>query len=166
MSSEPGRRRSSSAASQPVARPLTSEINPATPLRPCAATASKFLFAQGSAVLCLHHDTLVVERRFEKHRQPVILLSVDNVSERGAGRLVLSYDIEGTVIIWDLFLGEEIVRFKYRQTLTAAAWMKNGQVVLGMRLPFARRHATDWARRRFRRTIESFRARRLPIDAL
>ncbi|MCJ1446717.1 MAG: hypothetical protein MMC23_007223 [Stictis urceolatum] len=100
-------------------------------LQPCAATASIFLFAQGKSIVCLHHDTLAIERRFEKHKQPVILLEVDNVSERGAGRLVMSYDEEQTAIVWDLFTGDEITRFASFDPLKVAAWMKNGNVAFG-----------------------------------
>ena len=102
------------------------------PDQPCAATASLFLFAQGRSILCLHHDTLAVERRFEKHKQAVVLISVDNVSERGAGRLVVSYDGERTAIVWDLFTGDEIARFASYEQIKVAAWMKNGNVAFGM----------------------------------
>ena len=99
---------------------------------PCAATASIFLFAQGSSILCLHHDTLAIERRFERHKERVTLLSVDNVSERGAGRLVVSYDAGQTAIVWDLFTGDEIARFVSYERIRVAAWMKNGNVAFGM----------------------------------
>ncbi|KAL8939737.1 MAG: hypothetical protein Q9211_002607 [Gyalolechia sp. 1 TL-2023] len=78
---------------------------------PCAATASIFLYAQGSSIICLHHDTLAIDRRFESHKERILFLSVDNVSERGAGRLVVSYDASQTAIVWDLFTGDEIARF-------------------------------------------------------
>ena len=83
-------------------------------------------------MLCLHHDTLAVERRFEKHKEKVVLLSVDNISERGAGRLVVSYDAEQTAIIWDLFTGDEIARFASFEPLKVAAWMRNGNIAFGM----------------------------------
>jgi WD40 repeat protein len=89
------------------------------------------LFAQGSTIVCLHHDTLAVERRFTKHKERVELVAVDNVSERGAGRLVFSYDSDETALVWDLFSGEEIARFSTFQKLKVAAWQKNGNVAFG-----------------------------------
>jgi hypothetical protein len=103
-------------------------------LQPCAATASIFLFAQGKSIICLHHDSLEVERRFEKHKDRVVLLSVDNASERGAGRLVVSYDAEQNAIVWDLFTGDEIARFVSYEHLKVAAWMKNGIVAFGQHI--------------------------------
>ncbi|KAL4923150.1 uncharacterized protein BDV17DRAFT_277879 [Aspergillus undulatus] len=97
----------------------------------CASTASLFLYAQGSAILCLHHDTLALERRFENHKEDILFISVDNVSERGAGRLVLSYDASKTAIIWDLFTGSVIARFASFEELKAASWMKDGNVAFG-----------------------------------
>jgi hypothetical protein len=97
----------------------------------CASTASLFLYAQGSAILCLHHDTLALERRFENHKEDVVFISVDNVSERGAGRLVVSYDASKTAIIWDLFTGSVIARFASFEELKAASWMRNGNVAFG-----------------------------------
>jgi hypothetical protein len=136
MSLGHARRRSTSSAGKNL-RPLLSSPNESLidtqpDFQPCAATASIFLFAQGCTIYCLHHDTLTVERKFEKHRQPVILLSVDNVSERGAGRLVVSYDVERTAIVWDLFTGDEITRFASFKPLKVAAWMKNGNIAFGM----------------------------------
>ncbi|KAH7187854.1 hypothetical protein BKA60DRAFT_473176, partial [Fusarium oxysporum] len=98
---------------------------------PCAATASMFLYAQGSSVVCCHHDTLTIERRFSRHAAEVHLLAVDNHSEAGGGRLVVSYDIGQTAIVWDLMTGDEISRFACRNHLTVAAWMKNGNVAFG-----------------------------------
>ena len=98
----------------------------------CASTASLFLYAQGSAILCLHHDTLALERRFENHKDDIIFISVDNVSERGAGRLVISYDASKTAIIWDLFTGSVIARFASFEQLKAASWMRNGNVAFGI----------------------------------
>lgn len=100
-------------------------------LEPCAATASHFLFAQGSVITCLHHDTLALERRFESHEDEVCLISVDNISERGAGRLVVSYDSGQTAIVWDLFSGTTIVRFSAFEDLQVASWMRNGSVAFG-----------------------------------
>lgn len=127
------RQRSSSSSSRPQIRSTT----PVTPFRPdedfepCAATASIFLYAQGSSVICLHHDTLAIDRRFELHKDRILFLSVDNVSERGAGRLVVSYDAGQTAIVWDLFTGDEIARFASFETIRVAAWMKNGNIAFG-----------------------------------
>ncbi|KAJ5587184.1 uncharacterized protein N7459_002949 [Penicillium hispanicum] len=98
---------------------------------PCASTASLFLYAQGSVILCLHHDTLAVERRFTSHRNTIDFISVDNVSERGAGRLVVSYDASQTAIVWDIFTGTEVARFASFEHLRVASWMRNGNVAFG-----------------------------------
>ena len=135
------RPRSVSSGTRSLARPTTPAATPGFDapceddklgFQPCAATASIFLYASGKSILCLHHDTLAVERRFERHKAPVTLLCVDNVSERGAGRLVVSYDAEQTTIVWDLFTGEEITRFASYQPMKVAAWMKNGNIAFGM----------------------------------
>jgi len=104
---------------------------------PCAATASTFLYTQGSSILCLHHDTLAIDRRFQRHQEQILLVSVDNVSERGAGRLVVSYDGGQTAIVWDLFTGDEIARFASYEQIRVAAWMRNGNVAFGMPSPGA-----------------------------
>ena len=101
-------------------------------LEPCAATASLFLYAQGSVITCLRHGTLAVERRFENHEHEVRLISVDNVSERGAGVLVVSYDTGQTAFIWDLLSGMTIARFSAFEDLRVAAWMRNGNVAFGI----------------------------------
>ena len=98
---------------------------------PCAATASLFLYAQGAAILCLHHDTLALERRFQRHAEPIVFIAVDNVSERGAGRQVVSYDAGQTAIVWDLGTGEELARFASYDRIRVAAWMRNGNVAFG-----------------------------------
>ncbi|KAJ5945658.1 hypothetical protein N7454_002497 [Penicillium verhagenii] len=98
---------------------------------PCAATASLFLYTQDTTILCLHHDTLAVERRFTSHQENIEFISVDNVSERGAGRLVVSYDIGQTAIVWDIFTGTEIARFASFEHLRVASWMRNGNVAFG-----------------------------------
>lgn len=98
---------------------------------PCAATASMFLYAQGSSIVCCHHDTLTIERRFSRHSDEVQLLAVDNHSEVGAGRFVVSYDAGQTAIVWDLMTGDEVTRFASYDHLTAAAWMRNGNVAFG-----------------------------------
>jgi hypothetical protein len=102
-----------------------------TDLEPCAATPSLFLYAQGSLILCLHHDTLALERRFAGHREAIQLIFVDIVSERDAGRLVVSYDIGQTAIVWDLFTGDEKARFASYEQIKVAAWMRNGNVAFG-----------------------------------
>lgn len=99
---------------------------------PCAATASMFLYAQGNSVVCAHHDTLTIERRFSRHTEEIQLLAVDTVSEKGAGRLVVSYDAGQTAIVWDCMTGDEIARFASYENLTVAAWMRNGNVAFGM----------------------------------
>lgn len=98
---------------------------------PTAATGSMFLYAQGNSVVCCHHDTLTIERRFTRHSDEVQLLAVDNQSDLGAGRLVVSYDAGQTAIVWDIMSGEEVARFASYEHLTAAAWMKNGNVAFG-----------------------------------
>lgn len=98
---------------------------------PTAATASMFLYAQGNSVVCCHHDTLTIERRFSRHSDEVQILAVDNQSELGAGRLVVSYDAGQTAIVWDIMSGEEVARFASYEHLTAAAWMRNGNVAFG-----------------------------------
>ncbi|KYK55357.1 uncharacterized protein DCS_07320 [Drechmeria coniospora] len=100
-------------------------------LNPCAATASMFLYAQGSSVVCCHHDTLTIDRRFSRHAEEIQLLAVDNHSEMGAGRLVVSYDAGQTAIVWDLMTGDEMARFASYDHLTATAWMRNGNVAFG-----------------------------------
>ncbi|KAJ4399612.1 hypothetical protein N0V85_005966 [Neurospora sp. IMI 360204] len=98
---------------------------------PCAATASMFLYAQGSSIVCCHHDSLTIERRFARHTEEVQLLAVDNQSEMGTGRLVVSYDAGQTAIVWDLMTGDEVARFASYENLTCAAWMRNGNVAFG-----------------------------------
>lgn len=98
---------------------------------PCAATASIFLYCEDTDIICLHHDTLAIERRFESHKERILFVAVDNISERGAGRLVVSYDASQTAIVWDLFSGDEIARFASYEPIRVAAWMKNGNVAFG-----------------------------------
>lgn len=104
---------------------------------PCAATASMFLYVQGTTVVCAHHDTLKIERRFSRHTEEIQLLAVDNVSERGAGRLVVTYDAGQTAIVWDCMTGDEVTRFASYENLTVAAWMRNGNVAFGEELVVA-----------------------------
>ncbi|KAI0385642.1 hypothetical protein F5Y04DRAFT_189471 [Hypomontagnella monticulosa] len=98
---------------------------------PTAATASMLLYGQGNSVVVAHHDSLTIERRFSRHSAEVHLLAVDTQSEIGAGRLVVSYDAEMTAIVWDLMTGDEVARFASYETLTCAAWMRNGNVAFG-----------------------------------
>ncbi|KAJ9247944.1 hypothetical protein DTO195F2_8983 [Paecilomyces variotii] len=111
--------------------PMTPQSQISDPFEPCASTASLFLYAQGPVILSLHHDTLAIERRFTQHGENIDFISVDNVSERGAGRLVVSYDVGQTAIVWDLFTGSEIARFASFEHLRVAAWMRNGTVAFG-----------------------------------
>jgi WD40 repeat protein len=112
----------------------TSTMPATKPIRffdPCAATGSMFLYAQGSTVVCSHHDTLTIERVFASHNDEVQLLAVDNQSEIGSGRHVVTSDAGSTTIVWDLMTGNEVSRFASYEHLTAAAWMRNGNVAFG-----------------------------------
>lgn len=116
----------------PATTTVTAHTIPSTPpLQPCAASSSLFLFAQGPSVLCVQHDTLEVERRFERHSKDVTLLSVDNSSEMGYGRVV-SIDASREAIVWDFRDGEEIARFSPFEEIRVAAWMRNGHLSCGM----------------------------------
>lgn len=121
----------SATPSSSAALPRSPQLPGTDSLLSCAATAAYFLFAQGSSILSLHHDTLALDRRFEGHESDVTLVSVDNVSEKGAGRLVVSYDTAQTGIVWDLFTGNEISRFASFELIRVAAWMRNGNVAFG-----------------------------------
>lgn len=98
---------------------------------PCAATSSMFLYAQGNTIVVCRHDTLAIERRFASHSEEVQLIAIDNQSDIGAGRLVVSYDAGQTAIVWDLMTGQEHARFASYEDLTCAAWMRNGNVAFG-----------------------------------
>lgn len=100
---------------------------------PCAATGSFFLYAQRNVILVLHHDTLAIERRFELHREDVKWIAVDNVSERGAGRLAASYDSGHSAIVWDILTGREIARFAAYEEINTAQFMRNGNIAFGKR---------------------------------
>jgi hypothetical protein len=89
---------------------------------------------EGNSVVVAHHDSLTIERRFSRHSAEVQLLAVDTQSEIGAGRFVVSYDVDMTAIVWDLMTGEEVARFASYENLTCAAWMRNGNVAFGMLL--------------------------------
>ena len=98
---------------------------------PCTATPSLFLYAQANVIRCLHHDTLAIERKFEKHKGDVLVLSADNVSESGAGRMVTSYDDKERVIVWDLLTGDEVAEFSAYENILVASWMRDGSVAYG-----------------------------------
>ena len=123
-------KRSAGVRATPPPTTLTPE-NPDEQFEPCAATASFFLYAQRNLVLVLHHDTLAIERRFDLHREDVLWVSVDNASERGSGRLVVSYDAGNTAIVWDILTGSEIARFSAYEQMKVASFMRNGNIAFG-----------------------------------
>lgn len=130
----PAQHRSASTSSRPPPLRSVTPIDPRTndfEFEPCASTAYTFLFAQGSSVICLHHDTLALDRKFELHKEKILILSVDVVSDRGAGRYVVSYDAGQTAIVWDVGNGNEIARFASYEPIKVAAWMKNGNIAFG-----------------------------------
>ncbi|GAB7361712.1 hypothetical protein MBLNU230_g1759t1 [Neophaeotheca triangularis] len=100
-------------------------------LEPCAATASFLLYAQRNLVLCVHHDTLAIERRFDAHKEDIVWIAVDNVSDRGAGRLAASHDKGNTTLVWDLFTGGIVGTFTSYEEMKVATWMRNGNLALG-----------------------------------
>ncbi|GAB7343107.1 hypothetical protein MBLNU457_1185t1 [Dothideomycetes sp. NU457] len=123
--------------SGPIARTIGPPAPTLTPenldrqFEPCAATATHLLRAEANVILCLKHDSLAIERRFDKHREHIAWIAVDNVSERGAGRLAVSYDIGNTAIIWDISTGGEVARFSAYEEIRVAAWMRNGNLAFG-----------------------------------
>ena len=128
-----GSRSSDRALAQQTAVPP--ETTQGSDFEPCAATASFFIHAQRNVIFLLHHDTLAIERRFEKHREDVLLISADNVSENGSGRLVVSYDASQTAIVWDIFNGEETARFASYEHIRVASWMRDGSIAFGTPVP-------------------------------
>lgn len=98
---------------------------------PCAATASFLLYAQRNVILVLHHDTLAIERRFDLHREDVSWIVTDNASERGSGRLAVSYDTGNTAIVWDILNGGEVARFSAYEHIKTASFMRNGNIAFG-----------------------------------
>ena len=131
------RQRSSSSGTKPMLRSAT-PIDPRVTdvdFEACAATASYFIYTQGPTILCLHHDSLAIERRFDGgkdgHEEPIVFICADSVSERGAGRLIVSYDAGKVAIVWDLFTGQQVARFGSYHTIGAAAWMRNGNIAFG-----------------------------------
>lgn len=119
-------------SSRPVPPPISlTPENDDPRFEPCAATASFLLYAQRNVILVLHHDTLAIERRFELHREDVVWIAVDNTSERGSGRLAVSYDDGNTAIVWDILSGSEIARFSAYERMKVAAFMRNGNIAFG-----------------------------------
>ena len=82
-------------------------------------------------MLVLHHDTLAIERRFDLHREDVLWIAVDNASDRGSGRLAVSYDAGNTAIVWDILTGGEISRFSAYEHIKVASFMRNGNIAFG-----------------------------------
>lgn len=100
-------------------------------LQPCASTSSLFLFAQGSDILILRHDSLVLHRRFDAHNANITLIAADTCSEDGQGQ-VISLDEEKEAVVWDSMTGEEISRFTAYEEIRVATFMRNGTIALGM----------------------------------
>ncbi|KAF4459215.1 WD domain-containing [Fusarium albosuccineum] len=98
-------------------------------LVPCSATVYKFLYAQRHSILCSEHGSLVIERRFDGHKEDVKLLVADNTSDEG--RLVVSYDASQTAIVWDSATGGDVMQFASFEEITAAAWVRDGKVAVG-----------------------------------
>lgn len=131
------RHRSRSTASKPTAQryepppPTLTPENIEQEFEPCASTASFLLYSQRNVVLVLHHDTLAIERRFDLHLEDVLWIQVDNISERGSGRLAVSYDAGNTAIVWDLLTGGEVARFSSYEHIRIASFMRNGNIAFG-----------------------------------
>lgn len=121
--------RTSDNASAQLQKPQLDDIQ--NQFEPCAATASYFLHAQRNVVFVLHYDTLAIERKFEQHREDVLLIAADNLSEQGAGRHVVSYDASQRAIVWNLLTGEEVARFDSYEPIKVATWMRNGGIAFG-----------------------------------
>lgn len=98
---------------------------------PCAATASKFIYARGRCIVCCGVDTLTIERKFLRHGERVKLLAVSNPSEVGGECYVVSYDAGQTAIVWSLVTGTEVARFSSFDSITVATWVRNGIVAFG-----------------------------------
>jgi hypothetical protein len=117
---------------RPVPPPTTlTPENSEQTFEPCAATGSFLLYAQRNVILVLHHDTLVIERRFERHREDIKWIAVDNVSEQGAGRIAVSYDAGHSTVVWDILTGREIARFVAYDEINVAHFMRNGNIAFG-----------------------------------
>lgn len=100
-------------------------------LRPCASTSSLFLFAQGSDIVILRHDSLVLHRIFDAHNASITLIAADTCSEEGQGQ-VISLDEDKEAVVWDSMTGEEIARFTAYEEIRVATFMRNGTIALGM----------------------------------
>lgn len=123
-------KRSGSVRPVPPPSTLTPENSEQT-FEPCAATGSFLLYAQRNVILVLHHDTLVIERRFERHREDIKWIAVDNISEQGAGRIAVSYDAGHSTVVWDILTGREIARFVAYDPINVAHFMRNGNIAFG-----------------------------------
>lgn len=99
-------------------------------LAPCASTASLFIFAQGSSIACVRHDTLQLERRFEAHAADITLIAADTTAENGDGH-VISLDALKEAVVWDSGSGEEISRFTAYEEIRVATFLRNGTIALG-----------------------------------
>ncbi|KAF8545235.1 WD40-repeat-containing domain protein [Trichophaea hybrida] len=110
--------------------PNNTNNNTLTKLHPCSASSEHVLYSQGSSILCLRHESLELERRFEGHTEDVTFISVDSCSDTLPSRVV-SVDTSKTAIIWYLQTGEEISRFSSYDDIHTAAWMKNGNLAFG-----------------------------------
>ncbi|OAQ96414.1 hypothetical protein LLEC1_00889 [Akanthomyces lecanii] len=125
--------RSSTARGRNVRGPVMPSIPDLKYFDPCGATASMFLYVQGTSVVCCHHDSLTIERRFTGHQHEVLLLAIDNHSQFGGGRIAASYDTSKRMIIWDLVTGETLKNFTAVADcqISAITWMRNGNLAFG-----------------------------------
>ncbi|KAF3191026.1 hypothetical protein TWF106_008028 [Orbilia oligospora] len=103
---------------------------PLMSLAPCASTSSLFIFAQGSSIACVKHDTLQLERRFEAHAADITLIAADTSAETGDGQ-VISLDVSKEAVVWDSGSGEEISRFTAYEEIRVATFLRNGTIALG-----------------------------------
>ncbi len=81
--------------------------------------------------MCLERDTLAIKRRFDEHSDDIQWISADNVSEIDARRLVVSYDVAQTAIVWELSTGRQISCLVPLESIHVAHWIRNGNVVFG-----------------------------------
>ncbi|KAK4444605.1 WD40-repeat-containing domain protein [Podospora aff. communis PSN243] len=103
-------------------------------LEPCTTTASIFLYARGSSVVCLPHDTKQMAWTFTKHSDQVQLIAVESKVDFIPQNLVVSYDASHTAIVWNLYnTGWEVPRLKFAEDekINCLSWMRNGNVALG-----------------------------------
>ena len=100
-------------------------------LQPSYASSQFVLQAQGSSILCLQHDSLAAERRFVRHKEDVTIISVDNISDVIATRVV-SVDKSKTAIVWDIDSGDVLSQYEAYEDILVATWMKNGNLVFGI----------------------------------